>query len=70
MLEKLPLYTSMVAMAVSGIVWATTASVKADNTSSRIDKIEAYSQKKVDEENKFEREVIERLARIEQALKQ
>ena len=68
--EKLPMLVSLIAMAVSGIVWATTASVKADTTSSRIDKLEASSQKSVDEERQFEREVIERLARIEQALQQ
>jgi hypothetical protein len=68
--QKLPSLVTAIALIVSGIVWATTVSVKANNSAERLDKLELYVVKENDRKQIFEREVIERLARIEQALKE
>lgn len=56
--------------AVIGFVfWLTSIHLKADNATASIREIQAEIDVKKDKDSLFEREVLERLARIEEALK-
>lgn len=67
--EKTPVTISLIISLIAGLSWLFALSAKTEAMAVRVQVVEAASMDKVKEDAKFQREVIERLARIEVALK-
>lgn len=60
---------SLMGVLIGGIFWLSSMSIKSSIVYAKVDKLEEANSKQSEDNAKFQREVIERLARIEEALR-